>query len=49
MGPVQTRYLVGRGDKFMSARHTLDRLIKHDLDIYIAKYKKLDANAKAEL
>lgn len=33
----------------MSARHTLDRLIKQDLDIYIAKYKKLDANAKAEL
>ena len=33
----------------MSARHTLDTLVKNDLDIYIAKYNKLDANAKAEL
>lgn len=49
MGPVQTKYLVGRGDKYMSARHTLDTLIKNDLDLYIAKYNKLDANAKAEL
>ena len=49
MGPVQTKYLVGRGDKYMSARHTLDVLIKKDLDTYIVKYNKLDANAKAEL
>jgi len=49
MGPVQTRLVGGRGDKYQSATHTLDRVIAVDLDLYIAKYHKLSAEAKAEL
>ena len=49
MGPVQTRHIGGRGDKLQSSVQTLDYVVKNDLDLYIAKYHKLDAEAKAEL
>ena len=42
MGPVQTKQIGGRGDKNQAAKQTLDTMIREEMDIYCAKYLKLD-------
>ena len=49
MGPVQTRHIPGRGDKFQSAEQTLHILIQTELDNFCTKYSKLDQEAQDEL
>ena len=49
MGPVQTKQIGGRGDKNQAAKQALDTMIREEMDIFCAKYLKLDKESKDEL
>ena len=49
MGPIHSRYIPGRGDKWESCLHNLYKIKNKEFEKLLMKYPKLSEDAKEEL